>query len=139
MLWVREVDRRFIFAMASAFAFVGAAVGCFILQETLSPDRRTPLCKAARGDQDGPLTKFAKEFREIYSHPLGCVWMGRFWASLCFLCLFATYAFLIRDAFGWGDREFGIILAMSGVGEAIVEYFVYPRLSRALGKHAVFA
>ncbi|CAK0851762.1 unnamed protein product [Prorocentrum cordatum] len=137
-LYLREVDRRWVFASASALAFGGACVGCCILQETLGPDRRAPLCEV-RGADSSPLGKFTVELGEIYSHGLGCIWMGRFWASLSFLCLFATYAFLIHDAFGWGDREFGVILAMSGIGEAVIEYFVYPWLSETLGKHAVFA
>lgn len=137
-LYLHEVDRRWIFATASALALTGASVGCFILEETLIPDMRTPLCEA-RGAKSGPLEKFTEELGEIYSHGLGCIWMGRFWASLSFLCMFATYAFLIHDAFGWGDREFGIILAMSGIGEAVIEYFLYPWLSQTLGKHSVFA
>lgn len=137
-LYLYEVDRRWIFATASALALLGACVGCCIMEETLKPDMRTPLCEA-RGTGSGPVQKFIEELRAIYSPALGCCWMGRFWASLSFLCMFATYAFLIHDAFGWNDREFGLILGAAGMGEAIIEYFMYPWLSQTLGKHAVFA
>jgi hypothetical protein len=65
-----------------------------------------------------------------------CIWVGRFCTSFSFLCLFSTYAFLIRDAFTWGDRQFGLILAGSGIGGAI-QTTLYPRASAAIGKHAV--
>lgn len=132
-LSLARLDRRWIFVAASGLALLGCLLGAFVLQETLPEERRRPLSAAAPG-----LGSLAREMRGVWSPAMCCIWLGRFCASFALLCLFATYAFLIRDAFGWGDMEFGLILASSGITAACAQFLLYPRASAVLGKHAVF-
>lgn len=136
-LFLFEVQRRFIFFAAAIFALAGCGVGCCILEETLPEQKRRPLCgPAPRGEPDNG--GVMNEMWALCTPGLVCIWLGRFCSSFAFLCLFTTYAFLIRDAFRWGDREFGLLLAISGILGAALQWAGYPPLSRALGKHTVF-
>jgi len=144
LLFLYELNRRLIFVAASCFALLGCLVGVCVLEETLPEHKRRPLCAAPAASLVGgeapprDCKTLAEEIWEICSPGLVLIWVGRFCSSFAFLCLFSTYAFLIRDAFSWGDREFGLVLACSGLFGALVQLSVFPAMSKALGKHLVF-
>lgn len=147
---VANFSRRWVFVVAAVFALAGCVVGGYVLQETLPEDKRRPLSSksstAVAEDEQGVCGSLlsgpralAWEIRGVWSPAMACIWVGRFCSSFAFLCLFSTYAFLIRDTFGWGDMQYGMILACSGVTAAGVQFLLYPRASKSLGKHAVFS
>jgi len=139
-----QIERRLVFLASSGFALLGCLVGACVLEETLPEHRRRPLCTASPTSVAGEEAShrdcktLAEEIWGICTPGLVLVWVGRFCSSFAFLCLFSTYAFLIRDAFSWGDREFGIVLAISGLCGALVQLAVFPSMSVLLGKHLVF-
>lgn len=140
-LFLADFSRRWVFVAAAVFALMGCLVGFCVLQETLPPSKRRPLGGGPpqQGDAKDHADGFLQEIWAVSSAPMACIWVGRFCSSFAFLCLFSTYAFLIRDAFHWGDSEFGLVLAMSGICGALAQFFLYPPTSAVLGKHAVFA
>lgn len=139
MLHFIDMDRRYIFLMAAFFALVGTVIGWFVLRETLDESKRNPLFEknAASAGLARHCEFVAIEGRKTCSIPLLFVWAGRFFITFSFLTLFTTYAFLIREAFDWSDREFGLILACAGVSGGVAQLTIYPTLSRSCGKHMV--
>mmetsp|Transcript_6982 Transcript_6982/g.19773 ORF Transcript_6982/g.19773 Transcript_6982/m.19773 type:complete len:435 (+) Transcript_6982:252-1556(+) len=138
-LMLVEYSRRWVFLAAATFALVGCIVGACMLQETLPESKRRPLTQVPEHERhavDSP--SMLQEFRAIAHLPMACIWVGRFCSAFAFSCLFTTYAFLIRDAFHWGDKEFGMLLAASGIAAALSQSVIYPAASARLGKHGVF-
>mmetsp|Transcript_16737 Transcript_16737/g.43221 ORF Transcript_16737/g.43221 Transcript_16737/m.43221 type:complete len:436 (-) Transcript_16737:119-1426(-) len=131
-----DLERRWVFVAASLFALVGCIVGYFVLEETLPERKRRPICTA--GEDSKHCKTVAEDIWDCCTPSLMCIWVGRFCSSFANLCLFSTYAFLIRDAFGWGDRELGMVLASGGIIGALIQLLLYPGMSKAMGKHTVY-
>lgn len=132
------VVRRQVFIMAGAFCLLGFIVGLFILRESLPTEKRRPLCGQGTGEQEGGDSGCMAGMNDDWSNvrfALVCVWIARFFYALGVFCLYATYAFLIRDNFGWSDREFGIILVSMGLIGAILSVFFYPLVSAYVEQH----
>jgi len=124
-------DRRNIFILAGFFCGLGFFLGLLILKESLPPEKRRPLCSKQESSNvdegDWAKVKFG----------LVCAWISRFFYAFTIFCLYSTYAFLIKDNFGWSDREFGMILACGGVFEGLLQLLLYPVVSKCLGEHVV--
>lgn len=146
VLFIWNLERRWVFVVAAFCALVGCIVGYFVLEETLPESRRRPLYRRPPeerhgDDADGDASDSKSVLEDVWdccTPHLLCIWVGRFCSSFAYLCLFSTYAFLIRDSFGWGDREMGMVLAAGGLLGAGVQLFAFPYLCKVIGKHAVF-
>eukprot|EP00929_Paragymnodinium_shiwhaense_P054181 TRINITY_DN27149_c0_g1_i2.p1 TRINITY_DN27149_c0_g1~~TRINITY_DN27149_c0_g1_i2.p1 ORF type:complete len:442 (+),score=60.26 TRINITY_DN27149_c0_g1_i2:137-1462(+) len=131
LLWL-EVVRRQIFMIAAAFCFFGFVVGVFLLQESLPPERRRPLLSSSASSET---------WAELFSDwqavrpPLAFVWIARFLYAFCVFCLYATYSFLIKDNFGWSDKEFAVVLTGAGLAACVLEITIYPAVSARVGDH----
>lgn len=159
-LFAPDVERRNVFIAAAIFALIGFLIGLWVLHETLPENKRRPLCGAAGSDssteqpsasasvEEGSgagasasstcdLNAGSRDCQEVANKGLVLIWITRFFAAFAMLCLFATYAFLIKDAFKWGDAEFGAILALSGLLGAGIQGLLFPTLSAKLGRHNV--
>lgn len=131
------VPRRQIFVLAAFMCGLGCAVGCCILRESLPEGRRRPW--RAQGAEVAWLGDGVREDCGTASRGLMLAWCARFFYAFCVFCLYATYSFLIRDNFGWADREFGLILCAAGLAKAVLELLLYPTASARLGEHWVCA
>jgi DHA1 family tetracycline resistance protein-like MFS transporter len=146
VLFFWHIERRWVFLASALFALVGCIVGYFVLEETLPAERRRRSFwssgeSAPEGAEEGVSREGKHLWHDVWecsTMSMLCIFMGRFCASFAQLVLFSTYAFLIRDAFSWGDRELGMVLASGGLLGAAVQLVAYPALSQALGKHMVF-
>lgn len=129
--------RRDIFLLAACFCFFGFFVGCFILEETLAADKRRALCGGTeeREENRGGILK-ADEWSCV-SAGMSCAWIARFFYAFGTFCLFYTYGYVIKDNFGWSDRELGLILGFAGVCEGLLGAFLYPRADKMFGEYLV--
>merc|ERR1719327_209214 len=101
------------------------------LDESLPKERRRPLC-GNQGSLDENAGAEAAD-REGINSGLLCIWFARFTSALGLGFLFATYAFLIKDNFGWSDIHFGMMLLISGMVGAICQLLLFPRVVAAIG------
>lgn len=141
LLAMEMITRRQVFFMAGCFCFAGFFLGLMILRESLVPEKRRPLCGAAsaEGDETEPKEHvLITEMRDDWSGVRACLWfawISRFFYGLSVFSLYATFAFLIKDLYGWGDKEFGILLSIAGVCQGILEMFFYPKVDAKTGEH----
>lgn len=129
LLIVAGLSRRMIFLVAGGLALAAAAIGLAFLTESLPKEKRRPLC----GKDDEKDAGAEAADREGVSAGLLCIWFCRFMSALGLGFLFATYAFLIKDNFGWSDMQFGIMLLFSGLGSATCQFLLFPRVVAVIG------
>lgn len=125
LLVVYSLSRRVIFVIAGCCALMATIFGAISLRESLPAEKRRPLWS-----KDALGITSANDDLEVVSEGLVGVWTIRFFASLSQGLLFATYAFLINDLFGWTDFHFGAILATTGIIGAIMQLTVFPVLGQ---------
>lgn len=119
-----QTPRRVIFVISGALALMSAVMGAFVIEESLPKSKRRPLCgKRSEADEGS-----AAADREAVNGGLLCIWFCRFWSAMGLGFLFATYAFLIKDNFGWSDAQFGMVLFCSGILSATVQGAIFPRV-----------
>lgn len=132
-------DRRYMFCVAALHAFIAGILAYFVVEETLPPSQRKSLWASSTGRPSMSSTEYLRSTLDVCTVRLGCMWMARFGTSFALASLVSTYAFLARDAFGWGDQRLGIALGCAGVVGAIVQLWSYPIMSQYVGKHMVFS
>lgn len=143
LMTVIGMDRRHIFLVSGAMAWIACVLGVVFLKESLDYVKRRPLCSGGQDDKttDCDLTT---ELEGI-NRELLLVWHCRLFSALGLGFLFATYSFLIKDNFGWADAEFGMVLFFSGLLTAFLQVAVFPVVvakvgaSRTLLMGALFA
>lgn len=128
------VARRLIFLLAGIGAFASATICFFFLQESLPQSERRPLRQSCV--DEGKASCENAEFDAV-NKGLACVWWCRFTSAMGLGFLYATYAFLIKDNFGWGDAQFAMVLLASGVFTAVMTFALFPRLAAAFGASRV--
>lgn len=132
-------ERRNIFALSALFCFIGFLVGCFILKETLPAEKRRAIC-ATKQDTENEGSGILKERGDEWACITGamvCAWIVRFFYAFATYSMFTTYSFVIKDNFGWSDKELGMMLGFAGVGEGLLGVFLYPRVDKHLGEYFV--
>ena len=110
---------------------MAAGLGLAFLDESLAKEKRQPLC----GEQESSKIDKGSEAVnwEGINTGLLCIWFARFTSALGLGFMFSTYAFVIKDNFGWNDMHFGIVLVVSGLGIASFQLLVFPRVVELIG------
>lgn len=131
LLIVIGVSRRMVFLIAGGLAFLAAGLGLAFLDESLPEEKRRPLC----GKQESPTSDTGAQAADWEGINAGllCIWFARFMSALGLGFMFSTYAFLIKDNFGWSDMHFGMVLLCSGLCVACFQLLVFPRVVKAIG------
>lgn len=132
ILLVDLLSRRSIFVLGGSFAIVSGIIAYFFFKETLPHARRRPLCGQEASEKDGV------GLRDWDMVNLGLVltWFANFLVDFGKFFLYSVYAFLIRDLFGYDDKEYGIILMMWGVVSMLVQALCFPAAVRLVGHPA---
>lgn len=110
-----------------------ATMSAVLMGESLSPSKRRPLCSSNEAEKDRVSAS------EWWSYGLCLVLIAKAFSACGVMCWQVTYAFFIKDAFGWGTVEFGIILAACGLLSAVFQSVGYPVIDRSLGSHCATA
>lgn len=130
--------RRQIFVLSAIFCFAGFLLGLCIIGETLPPEKRRPLfgAKASDAPEGGVMAEKGDEWA-IVSSGIVFAWITRFFYALACFSMYTTFSFLIKDNFGWSDKELGMLLSVAGIVEGLLGLLVYPRVDKAIGEHYV--
>jgi DHA1 family tetracycline resistance protein-like MFS transporter len=105
---------RLPFIAAAAICLMGAALGFFILRETLSPDKRRAFTMS-RANPFGTTIQMAKT-------PIVLAFLGIiFLMNLASQSTFSVWAYYNVLAFGWDELEIGLSVALYGMLLAIVQ------------------
>jgi len=131
LLIVGGLARRTVFLITGGLALLAAGLGLAFLDESLVKEKRQPLC----GEQESSKKDTGAEAAnwEGINAGLLCIWFARFTSALGLGFMFATYAFLIKDNFGWNDMHFAIVLVLSGLGVACFQLLAFPRVVELIG------
>lgn len=119
-------DPRLPFWVAAGLSLANFLYGCFVLPESLAPEKRTPFkLKAANPVgaieliRDTGLTRYATI---------------KFLGDLAHVVLPSTFVLFATFRFGWGAREVGLTLAGVGIGSLIVQGGLVGPIVKALGE-----
>jgi len=120
------LPRRMIFLVTGALAVLAAGLGLAFLEESLPEEKRRPLFRK----QETAEAAAAADWEAVNA---GLLLIARFFSALGLGFLFATYAFLIKDNFGWSDMHFGMVLFSTGLTGACFQSLVFPRVATLIG------
>lgn len=124
-----ERDIRLPFVAAGVLTLINWLYGCFVLPESLPPERRRP-------------------FSWSKANPFGTfLWLSRhrvvvviaamtFLLNLAQFALHATWVLSTGQRFGWGPMATGVSLCLVGVGAIVVQGYLVRKIIPALGERA---
>jgi len=122
-----DVDPRLPFWVAAAFSLTNALYGFFVLPESLPPDRRHPF-SWKRANPVGAL-RLLRSHRELWG--LATV---SFLSNLAHVALPATAVLYMGYRYDWGPKQVGLVLAVVGVCQIIVQAGLVGRVIKVLGE-----
>lgn len=109
-----DIDPRLPFWVAGGFSLLNAMYGLFVLPESLPPERRSPFSWR----KANPLGAFRllRSNRHLWGYATVA-----FLSSLAHVALPATAVLYMSYRYGWGPKQVGLLLAVSGVCQIIVQ------------------
>mmetsp|Transcript_11756 Transcript_11756/g.21977 ORF Transcript_11756/g.21977 Transcript_11756/m.21977 type:complete len:440 (+) Transcript_11756:54-1373(+) len=119
-----------VLLVGMALVCAASALSAAFMGESLSASERRPLCSSSETEKEDRVW-----VTEWWSCGLGLVLIAKAFSACGVMCWQVTYAFFIKDAFGWDTAEFGIILAVCGLIAAVFQSICYPVFDRAVGSH----
>lgn len=122
-----ELDIRLPFYVAGALTLINWLYGCFVLPESLPPERRRSFSLA----RANPLGTFIHITRYPVILLLGA---STFTLSIAMFMLHATWVLYTKHRFEWGPTATGLSLTLVGVGAAIVQGGLARKLIPKLGE-----
>jgi MFS transporter, DHA1 family, tetracycline resistance protein len=117
---------------AAVLSLANAAYGFFILPESLPFERRSPF----QWKSANPVGAFAL----LRSHPqLLALASAGFLSMLAHDAAPSTFVLYTNYRYGWGERTVGLVLALVGVAQMVVQGGLVGRLVSALGERRALA
>lgn len=134
LFWSELLMRRQLYVLAGCLTVAAGIIAFFFLKETLPETRRRPLC--GQKEEESSESRNGLSDWDMVNLGLSLVWTANFLADFGKFFLYAMYAILINDLFGYRDAEFGIILMCCGLGGMLVQALLFPPIVRCIGLHA---
>lgn len=133
LLMTGHVSRRNILFLSGVFCFVGAVIGMVFLKESLPKERRRPFFATVEaGDKSTSDT-------EMLNCGLVCMWLFKFFIGSAQFIIYAMYAPWLKDTFGYGDQEMGIMLTCGGVVAVYIQGIQFKDMVTRFGSHTTLA
>lgn len=122
-----DINIRLPFYVAGGLTLVNWMYGCFVLPESLPPERRSHI-KLSRLNPVGA-------FGILLQYPLVArLAAGAFLLHLSQFALHATWVLYTGHRYGWSGRQVGLSLAVVGIGSAIVQGFLTRKIVPRIGE-----
>ncbi len=122
-----KIDPRLPFWVAASFSLANALYGLFVLPESLPPEKRRPF-SWSRANPIGALRLLRSH------HQLWGLASVSFLSNLAHVALPATAVLYMGYRYGWDTSQVGLVLALAGVCQIIVQAGLVGRVVRALGE-----
>ena len=122
-----DVDPRLPFWVAASFSLTNAMYGLFVLPESLPPERRSPF-SWRKANPVGAL-RLLRSHRELWGFA-----SVSFLSNLAHVALPATAVLYMGYRFDWTIKQVGLLLAVAGIGQIIVQAGLVGRVVRAFGE-----
>lgn len=118
------------FWTAAALSAANVVFGFFVLPESLPPDRRRAL-------RDIDLNPFRALLAALRLPVLQAPLLGLFVFEFANMAYPTLWAFWGRESFGWSPATIGMTLAAYGIGVALTQGVVLPRMLSRIGERRV--
>lgn len=123
--------RQGILIIAGILSIIAFILAFFFVQESLPPERRRPFLMASTAPADRhEISDF-----EALNRGLILLWISFAFSKFGEFFLYTMYPYLIKDLFGYSDKEFGIILMAFSVIGIIVQGLMFPVAVRLIGPY----
>jgi DHA1 family tetracycline resistance protein-like MFS transporter len=122
-----DIDPRLPFWVAAGFSLTNAMYGLFVLPESLPPERRSAF-SWRKANPVGAL-RLLSSHRQLWG--LASV---SFLSNLAHVALPATAVLYMGYRYGWDTRQVGLLLALAGVCQIVVQGGLVRRVVPALGE-----
>lgn len=122
-----DIDPRLPFWVAASFSLTNALYGLFVLPESLPPERRSTF-SWRKANPVGAL-RLLRSHRELWG--LATV---SFLSNLAHVALPATAVLYMGYRYDWTIKQVGLLLAVAGVCQIIVQAGLVARVVRAFGE-----
>jgi len=122
------IDLRLPFWVAAGLSLLNFAYGYFILPESLPEERRTPRFTWRTASFLGGMKLFNSSAR------LRGLAISMFLFYLAFECLPAIFVLYVDHQFGWNPSKVGLVLALVGVGSAVVSGGLVRPIVKRIGE-----
>lgn len=122
-----DIDPRLPFWVAASFSLANALYGFFVLPESLPPERRRPF-SWRKANPVGAL-KLLRSNRDLWG--LASV---SFLSNLAHVALPATAVLYMSYRYGWSTKQVGLLLAVAGICQIVVQAGLVRRVVPALGE-----
>ena len=124
--WLGSVSLRLPFLVASGLITLNFLYGLLVLPESLPAERRRPVTWA-RANAAGTLRLFAENGR---TRRLGLAW-ACIWVALG--SQQSSFILANQMRFGWTIGQNGLVLAIGGLAQAVVQGLLIGRITQAVG------
>ena len=122
-----DIDPRLPFWVAASFSLTNALYGLFVLPESLPPERRSTF-SWRKANPVGAL-RLLRSHRELW----GLASVG-FLSNLAHVALPATAVLYMGYRYNWSIKQVGLLLAVAGVCQVIVQAGLVGRAVRRFGE-----
>lgn len=122
-----EIDPRLPFWIAAGLCLVNAAYGYFVLPESLPPERRTGI-DLRKANPIGSLGFLRQHGEVVWLALVSVIFNTAFWV------IPSTSVLNVGYRFGWTEGDVGIMLAVIGVCNIVVQMLLIRPAVRAFGE-----
>lgn len=122
-----DVDPRLPFWVAASFSLTNALYGFFVLPESLPPERRQPF-SWRKANPLGAL-RLLRSHRDLWGFA-----SVSFLSNLAHVALPATAVLYMGYRYGWSTKQVGLLLAVAGICQIIVQAGLVRRVVGTLGE-----
>lgn len=122
-----DVDPRLPFWVAAGFSLTNAMYGLFVLPESLPVEKRSPF-SWRKANPVGAL-RLLRSHRDLWGFA-----SVSFLSNLAHVALPATAVLYMGYRYNWGTKEVGLLLAVTGVCQVIVQVAFVGRVVKAWGE-----
>jgi len=119
-----KFTRYNIFLISSGLCMVATLFSIGFLEESLELSKRRPVFGSV--DEGAEVSRK----RDVISLALVSIWLYRFFTAMGQGILYAMYAFIIKDFFGWSERHLVGLMAASGVAGMVLQLVIYPQFAK---------
>jgi MFS family permease len=128
------VGRQGILILAGSLSVLTGVLAAIFIKESLPAERRRPFVAAASSSTSVEAAEVSDY--EALNKGLILLWFAFAFSKFGEFFLYTMYPYLIKDLFGYSDKEFGIILMAFSMLGIVVQGLMFPLSVKIIGPYA---